>query len=182
MEVLTRKIGPLPVWAYAAIIGGALLAWRLARGGGRQDASVQLIPTGAPPIDASAGFMNELANQLGRIEEALTNRPTPTPTPANPTPTPTTPPPASGQPARRFNVVGDLGTFVAGLRKQFPAVYTAWQRTTGWVQRPGETSAQRRARLTAELRYFEANAPRAISAVSATPLGGANVTPPPAAS
>lgn len=31
---LTRKIGPLPAWAWGGILGGGILVWRFARGGG----------------------------------------------------------------------------------------------------------------------------------------------------
>lgn len=76
MKNLTRKVGPLPLWAYAVILGGTFLAYRMLRGGGQgQDASVQLIPTGAPPIDPSDGFLNELSLRLDRIEANQTAPP-----------------------------------------------------------------------------------------------------------
>lgn len=75
---LTKKVGPLPLWAYAVILGGAFLAYRLLRtnkSSGSDGTSVQLIPTGAPPIDASAGFINELSERLDRIESNQTAPP-----------------------------------------------------------------------------------------------------------
>lgn len=75
MNAVTRKVGPLPVWAYAVILGGTFLALRLLRGGNQQDASVQLIPTGAPPIDASQGFIEDLSLRLDRIESGMTAPP-----------------------------------------------------------------------------------------------------------
>lgn len=101
MNAITRKLGPLPVWAWAGIIGGTFLAVRLLRGGGgtaKQDATVQMIPTGAPPIDPAPGFLNDLSMRLDRIESSIGDAPTST----------VTPPPSGAGPASNVPVWGSL--------------------------------------------------------------------------
>lgn len=67
---LTRKIGPLPAWGWAVVIGGAGLGYKLLRGGGttRQEVPTTNITPGASP---AAGYLNELSVALKRIEDAI---------------------------------------------------------------------------------------------------------------
>lgn len=46
-EVVTRKLGPLPVWGWAVVIGGGVLVWRAARGSGGGGGTT-VIPTPGP--------------------------------------------------------------------------------------------------------------------------------------
>lgn len=47
-EAATRKIGPLPVWAWAGVVGGAVLLTRVLRGGGSGGGST--VESGTPQI------------------------------------------------------------------------------------------------------------------------------------
>lgn len=56
---ITKKVGPLPLWAYAAIAGGAALVWKLKTGGGGK-AGIEIpyagpLATGGGAGDASGG-------------------------------------------------------------------------------------------------------------------------------
>lgn len=69
---LTRKLGPLPVWGWALVIGGAGLGYRYLRG----STTVQQIPVGTSDIPSSelntqSGFLNELSLAIKRIEDQL---------------------------------------------------------------------------------------------------------------
>ena len=68
---LTRKIGPLPVYGWAILLGGAGLVWRMSRGD--SSTPTQMIPTTyiEPGASPTAGYINELGQQFKRIEDAL---------------------------------------------------------------------------------------------------------------
>lgn len=79
---LTRKLGPLPVWAWAVVIGGAGLGWRLMRGGGASQTTVQQIPTTYLPDSTQSGFLNELSVALNDIRDRLAGTTPGSPLPA----------------------------------------------------------------------------------------------------
>lgn len=148
---LTRKLGPLPVWAWAVVIGGAGLVWRMTRSGGQQTV-VQEVPTTAIPGDQSAttaGFLNELTVALKRIEDNLgkaaeeikTKIPTPAPKP----PAGSSPKPPAGW---------DLGTYILGIRSLNPTLYQQWLKQPNSKQTAGETREQRTARLIREIQFY----------------------------
>lgn len=178
---LTKKVGPLPLWAYAVILGGAFLAFRLLRGNKSEgsDASVQLIPTGAPPIEPSAGFLNELSMRLERIESSVSSAVSSVV--SSPPPTTTTPPPPASsdghsdgtiQPVKVLIPYEQLGDYVIGLRARFPTLHQAWIKATGLLPGtpgvyPNETAEQREARLRAEALFLEKGKLPVISATGA---------------
>jgi hypothetical protein len=47
---LTRKIGPLPLWAWGAIIGGGIVAAKVLSGGGSSSGSSQVLGTSNVPL------------------------------------------------------------------------------------------------------------------------------------
>lgn len=73
-SALTRKIGPLPAWGWAVVIGGAGLGYRLLRGDSvtRQEVPTTNITPGASP---AAGYLNELSVALKRIEDSISALP-----------------------------------------------------------------------------------------------------------
>jgi hypothetical protein len=96
---LTRKIGPLPAWAWGGVVGGGLLAMRALTGGGSGESSpfVQPIAGGEPfDFDAGAGA-GGASGGSGSIPGTAPDAPPdwwskppawwPTPTPATPKPT-----------------------------------------------------------------------------------------------
>lgn len=55
-EAATRKIGPLPAFAWGGIVGGGVLAWRMLHGGGGGGASSAFVqPVGGPGMDFEGG-------------------------------------------------------------------------------------------------------------------------------
>lgn len=46
-EAATRKLGPLPVWAWAGVVGGAVIVSRMLRGGG---GSAPAVESGTPQV------------------------------------------------------------------------------------------------------------------------------------
>jgi len=117
---VTRKIGPLPAWGWGVAIGGAILAVRFLRGGGQDSAAPVLIPTGAPAVDPSQGFLEQLANAVGDLRlkvDELANRTTPTPPPTTPPSTTEPTPPVSAKPDP-----------LAGI--SWPASWPSYARTT----------------------------------------------------
>jgi hypothetical protein len=111
---LTRKLGPLPAWGWAVVVGGAGLGWKLLRGGGGKSevppVEQQLIPVSSMPIDPSGGFFNELTIQQNRVESTLAKiletikataakTKTTAPPPAPPPTTTPKPAPVSAKPA-----------------------------------------------------------------------------------
>jgi hypothetical protein len=47
-EAVTRKLGPLPVWMWAIVIGGGIVLMRALRGGTDTSAGVTYVPVGNP--------------------------------------------------------------------------------------------------------------------------------------
>lgn len=167
----TRKIGPLPAWGWGVAIGGALLAFRLLRGGrsggnGAEPDTI-LVPSGAPSIPHDyigqlGQAMDEIRTRLSGLESGNPIQP--------PAPTGTTPP-LSAKPIP----YEQLGDYVIDLRSRFPVLHTAWVAATGLKPGipgvyPGETAEQREARLRAEARFFETGA-ISIPAPSAGSVG-----------
>lgn len=52
---LTKKVGPLPLWAYAVGAGGAALAFRIYTGGGKKKAGISSAAPSASPVSAGGG-------------------------------------------------------------------------------------------------------------------------------
>ena len=69
---LTRKIGPLPAYAYAVGIGGVILAFRLMKGSGSSADTQQIIvPTGAPQVDINRAFLDDLADKVDNLSQQI---------------------------------------------------------------------------------------------------------------
>ncbi len=161
-EALTRKIGPLPAWGWGVAIGGGLLAIKLVRGGSATGSNREtlVVPTGAPQpsgdyLGQFSDALADLRNELGDIRERLDDDGAQVPSPSQPPP-PTSQPSTPGrtQPVE-FGVGNtprgfDIGTWLQGLRARFPDI--ARRATSAAV--PGETPAQRQARLARELPYY----------------------------
>lgn len=54
-DAATRKIGPLPAWAWGAVIGGGLIVYRMATGGGSSSSSVQTLAGGLGDAGSGGG-------------------------------------------------------------------------------------------------------------------------------
>lgn len=54
-EKLTQKLGPLPVWAWGAVVGGAILAYRVLHGGSTSSPALQTISGGTLPDGFTPG-------------------------------------------------------------------------------------------------------------------------------
>lgn len=59
-NVFTHKIGPLPMWGWLAIVGGALVAWRLYS---NKNASAAQSGTSTSSTDTSANTVPQFVNQ-----------------------------------------------------------------------------------------------------------------------
>lgn len=153
-EAVTRKLGPLPVWVWALMIGGTFVAVRFLRGGGSQgqDASVQMIPTGAPEIDATAGFLNDLSFRLDSIETAVRDAPTGT----------KVPPPSTAGGSKGYS----LTQLINRARDRFPKLRRRWRASDAGHLRRGET---RDAFLRRELAFYARRRGSGIVPVSAKP-------------
>lgn len=95
-EAFTRKLGPLPVWAWGGVIGGGLLVYRMANGGGSGSASSPFVQpvSGGTPLDYD--------NLAGGGGSGSGSGAAPTPTPATPVlPKPQNPTPVGAQRPRR---------------------------------------------------------------------------------
>jgi hypothetical protein len=57
-NVFTQRIGPLPMWAWVAVIGGALIAWRLYSSHKSAAATAQT-DTSSVPADQVPQFVNQ---------------------------------------------------------------------------------------------------------------------------
>lgn len=100
-EAATRKIGPLPAWAWGAVIGGGFLIYRFATGGGggASSSNVDTIAGGTPfDYDAAAGggggaggggVLSSDGSVAPGIVDAPTNAGRSVPTPRRTVPTPT---------------------------------------------------------------------------------------------
>lgn len=55
--LLTERIGPLPMWGWVAIIGGAIIAWRV--WSSRQSAAAASAATGSTAADQVPQFVNQ---------------------------------------------------------------------------------------------------------------------------
>lgn len=147
----TRKLGPLPVWAWAVVIGGAGLGWRLMRGGGGGGGgtnTVQQIPTTYLPDSTQAGFINELSLALKRIEDRIGGGTTA---------------PTSPQVPQAWNfgfdpweppINFDLGAWLVKFRAANPNLYQMYLSVIGAKQTPDETAQQRQERLLKEAQFY----------------------------
>lgn len=88
-EAATRKIGPLPAWAWGAVVGGGLLVYRLATGGGSGGASSSFVQ----PIAGGTPFDYDDHGATGGGGGTTT-------------PTPTTPSPTTGGGSGRVPIIG----------------------------------------------------------------------------
>jgi hypothetical protein len=187
----TKKIGPLPAWAYGVVIGVAGLGYKMMKGGSSgnpskgQVTNQQLIPTGAMPIEPSAGYLNELAMQQQRLEALMTDilakGVVPGATVPAPQPAPNTPTTGRWTEAMTRQLIK--------LRTAFPSWYAAYKRIPGigpTIQKPGETPAARTLRLQREYAvYIQRLYGGALPAISAKPpstaswLPGPTTQPPP---
>ena len=106
----TKKVGPMPVWAWMAIAVGALLAvstWQKNKAASTAEeaaaVSTATVPDDLRPmytfVDADTTLVSQNTTVAGRTN--LPRKPPPTPTPTTPTPTtptPTTPTPTTPTP------------------------------------------------------------------------------------
>lgn len=149
-SAVTRKLGPLPAWAWGLAIGGAVLAMRLVRGGGAGGEPQRiLVPSGGGAAMAAPDFVSDLGTAIGRLGDrvaALEN-------PSDPT---EQAPPSNSQPGSPSKAA-NLAAYVMGLRAMFPSVASLF----GERQHAGETSAARKERLQRERDFIveRANAP-----------------------
>lgn len=169
---LTRKIGPLPVWMWAVVIGGAGLMWRLTRKGGTT--TVQQIPvgTGNIPSDTTGGFINELSVALKRLEDGMAVIAEKVGTPLPGSPPPNTQPPAQPSLLERLtnweksqaNLIiippeyvtgGGLPLLVMRLRRALGMnIFTPSKAEWASQNVPGETAENRARRLGEEATYL----------------------------
>lgn len=151
---LTRKIGPLPAWGWGVAVGGGLLAVKMARGGGSgTQKTVIEVPTGAPyPADELSSQLGEALLALRDRVDDLSQRVTNNQDNAAHVPAPKVPAPSSNTPKSQTPPTimlpkgVDIGTLLMGLRSRF--------RKPASVATAGETAAQRRSRLNAELASY----------------------------
>lgn len=80
-EAATRKLGPLPVWAWGAVVGGGLLIYRVATGGGASDGA------SSPFVQPVGGNVDYDDLGGGGIVGGGGGGGTTTPTPTTPSPT-----------------------------------------------------------------------------------------------
>lgn len=87
-NVLTHKIGPLPMWGWVAIAGGALVAWRLYSNKTSSSSTGSTAATGSS-TDTSGNTVPQFVNQTYVTTTAPsaqdTSATTPAPVPTNPT-------------------------------------------------------------------------------------------------
>jgi hypothetical protein len=93
-NVFTNKIGPLPMWAWVAVVAAALVAWRL---WSSKNAAAQQQPTTIPstPADQVPQFVNQTYVTTTPPNTPATSPPTTSPPPP-PTPGGFPPPPPRG--------------------------------------------------------------------------------------
>jgi hypothetical protein len=124
-NVFTHKIGPLPMWGWLAIVGGALVAWRVYASKNAATAAAQQGTTTNPstPSDQVPQFVNQTyttvtAPSATAATAAPHTRPTPVPPvtvpPMVPGPTPTPAAPTPRLPAP-ITVSGAPGSYTTGL-------------------------------------------------------------------
>lgn len=172
---LTRKIGPLPAWGWGVAVGGAALAVKLMRGGGgggggggASDPTVIQVPTGGPSIPTD--YIGQLGTLADWIRQEVNRLNTRTETigeqvedigetvdklaAGNPVSQPSASPSAPATSAKPINhginAAYNFTTYIMGLRRRFPAAAASF----GERERPGETAAQRTARLVRELAHY----------------------------
>ena len=124
----TKKVGPMPVWAWMALTVGALLAvstWQKNKSASKTEeetaVSTATVPDDLRPmytfVDADTTLVTQNTTVAGRTR--LPSKPPTTPTPTTPTPTPTTPTPT--EPAGRWVTVVK---WAAGQKEGTPS--TLW--------------------------------------------------------
>jgi len=105
----TKKVGPMPVWAWMAIAVGALLAvstWQKNKAASTAEetaaVSTATVPDDLRPmytfVDADTTLVSQNTTVAGRTRLPSKPPPTPTPTTTTPTPTPTTTTPTTTTP------------------------------------------------------------------------------------
>lgn len=114
-NILTNKIGPLPMWAWVGIAGAILVVWRLYSN--KQNQSQAATTTPSTPADQVPQFVNQTYTTV--TAPGATG--TPTPSPVTPTPPgqpgPTTPmPPTPTIPQQAKAAVASAIASVTGLR------------------------------------------------------------------
>lgn len=118
-NVFTNRIGPLPMWAWLAIVGGLLIVWRIY-------ASKQSASSAASTASGSTSaadvpyFINQVYTGATAPSAQPATSSTATPSPSTPTPPaqpgPTTPmPPTPTTPQQITRPAGQIGS-VTGLR------------------------------------------------------------------
>lgn len=129
-EAATRKIGPLPAWAWGGVVGVGLLVYRATSGGSDGASSPFVQPvSGGEPFDFGAGGGSGGASGSG------SNPATPTVTTGIPTDIP------------------NLAKYVMALRDQYPQTAANYRQYFGGAV-SGETDAQRIDRLTKEINFY----------------------------
>lgn len=134
MDQLTRKVGPLPLWAYGAIGGGAALAFKVIRGGGGKATAAAIPYTGTLAGSdgggggSSGGSTGEATPAAAAPSTFTSNPETPLPTytdtsPVRPTQQPGATPVAvvGGGTDQRPIVPPIAETTITGNRSGFPA-------------------------------------------------------------
>ena len=87
-NVFTHKIGPLPMWAWLAIIAAALVGWRLysSRNAATQAQQQGATTTPSTPADQVPQFVNQTYVNTTAPAAQDTGTATPAPVPTNPAP------------------------------------------------------------------------------------------------
>lgn len=160
-EALTRKIGPLPVWAWGGVVGGGLLVAKALTGGG-SGASVSPQSLNAatgelPDLGDAAGAGSAVTNPLGYVTlpdgTIVLDRPSSDLT-IIPN-TPTTPPATTPAPVAGSSLADKLRAVIAqviALRKAKPIAARQWARSHPAPK--GESVRQRYNRLVSERKFL----------------------------
>jgi hypothetical protein len=116
-NALTRKLGPLPVWAWT-IIGGIAVFWYRNRSGSTSTASTATVPTAtAPyPTDGGGGGYGGWSSQPGGGGNSTTAAPVGQDN--QPTTSPPTAPVATPQPTNLGPINSELKTLTKQLKSQ----------------------------------------------------------------
>lgn len=137
-NVFTNRIGPLPMWAWLAIVLGILIVWRIYAGKASASSQAATATTPGTPADQVPQFVNQTYTTVTAPSATPATSTTATPSPSTPTPpgqpgptTPMPPTPTTPHPAPRPQVGPGSVTGLRATGAGATNVGLAWNPVSG---------------------------------------------------